>query len=155
MRQCVLRRGQAIGLLARRGVDPVVGRNAAVRRVDAGQDGRVTGAGHGDAMRLIAVDRDKPLIGQGLQPAGELAAILVEQVGAELVDHQGHHQGRGRALGRSRSRRRDRLRRLLRHGRKGRAGQKGKRQGRGQNAAEDHLEHRKHDRGCRVTTRQA
>ena len=142
VRQGVLRRGQAIGLLARRGVDPVVGRDAAVRRMDAGQDGGMPGAGHGDAVRLIAVDRDQAVIGQGLQPAGELAAILVEQVGAQLIDHQGHDQSRRRAL--SRCRRRHGLSRLLRHGRKGCTGQKGERQGRSQNAAEDHLEHRKH-----------
>ncbi len=95
--QGILRRGQAIGLLARRRVQPVVGGNAAAGRVGAGQDGRVAGAGHGHPVGLIAVDRDHALIGQGLQPAGELAAVLVEQIGAELIDHHGDDQGRGGA----------------------------------------------------------
>src|SRR5690606_41647189 len=57
--------------LFRSGVDPVVGRNAAVGRVHPRQDGGVTGAGHRHAVGLIAVARDQALIGQGLEPAGD------------------------------------------------------------------------------------
>ncbi|MNI64924.1 hypothetical protein D3C73_1203980 [compost metagenome] len=107
----------------------------------AGQDGRVACAGHGHAVGLIAVDRDHALIGQGLQPAGELAAVLVEEIGAELVDHHGDDQrGRG-PFGR---RRRDRglgrrLRRLRGcvHGDEA----QGQAQGGGEKAAADHRKH--------------
>jgi hypothetical protein len=47
-------------------------------------------------MGLVAVDMHQPLVRQGAQPADIAAAVLVEEVGAELVDADHHHQLRNR-----------------------------------------------------------
>jgi len=104
----VLRRGQAIDFLAGLRVDPVVGGDAGLGRMQARQDRRVAGAGLGQAVGLIAVDRHQSLVRHPPQAAGVTAAILVEQIGAELVHHDGHNQLR-RRQGRAGGLRRRRL----------------------------------------------
>ncbi|MND79210.1 hypothetical protein D3C80_709400 [compost metagenome] len=92
MGQRVAGRGQAIDFLTRRRVDPVVGRDAGLRGMNPGQDRGMSGAGLGQTVGLVAVGRDQAFVGQATQTARPATAILVEQVGAELIDHNGHDQ---------------------------------------------------------------
>ena len=86
----------------------VVGGNAGLGRMQARQDRRMAGAGLGQAVGLIAVDRHQSLVRHPAQAAGVAAAILVEQIGAELIHHDGHDQ-LGRRQGRAGGLRRRRL----------------------------------------------
>ncbi len=96
VRQVVGGRGQAIDFLAGLAVDPVVGGDSGLGRMHARQNRRVAGAGLGQAVGLIAVDRHQPLVRHPAQAARVAAAVLVEQIGAELVHHDGDDQLRRR-----------------------------------------------------------
>lgn len=82
-----------------RQVEIIVGDNAIARRMAAGQDRRMAGAGFGRAMRLITRGKDSARR-EPRKAAGELAAIFGEQVGRQLVDRDHHDQlGRWRRGG--------------------------------------------------------
>src|SRR5207249_4860201 len=66
-------------------VDPDVGDDPGARRMIAGEDGRMAGAGLGRRVALISV-AEHGAARQPREAAGELRAILVEQIGRELVD---------------------------------------------------------------------
>src|SRR3546814_15363914 len=63
------------------------------RRMVAGQDRRMAGAGFGRAMRLIARRKDDAR-SEPRETAGEAAAIFGEKVGRKLVDRDHHDQFR-------------------------------------------------------------
>ena len=82
-----------------RQVEIIVGDDAGARRVAAGQDRRMAGAGFGGAMRLIA-RRKNHADCEPREAAGEFAAIFGEQIGRQLVDRDHHDQlGRRRRGG--------------------------------------------------------
>jgi len=91
-----------------RRVEIIIGDDARVRRVVAGQDRRMAGAGFGRAMRLIA-RREDDTRREPRETAGEAAAIFGKKVGRELVDRDHHHQLRGRRRGRNLLHRRRRI----------------------------------------------
>ena len=70
----------------------------------AGADGAVAGAGDGVQVGVAGVPEHGPAGQQRLQALRPLAAVLIEVVGAHLIDRDQHHQvggrRRGRALGR-------------------------------------------------------
>ncbi len=90
--QRVLRCPQAIDLKSADRVDPFVGRDAHRCRPGSAEHGRVAWAGLGDALGLIAVGIDQTLFGQSAQATREPAAVLVEQIRAELVDDDRHDE---------------------------------------------------------------
>ncbi len=136
---------QAIGLFSGRGIDPVIGNNARAAGVRGRQDRRVARTGYRNPMGLEAVGRNQALLQQGLEAAGKVGAILVQEIGGQLVHHQGHDQGRCRTLGGARHRRgggRD-LGRRLGQNRRGRTGHESQSQGRTEKTAERHDNHQK------------
>ena len=66
-------------------VGPGIGDDPGARRVIAGEDGRMAGAGLGRGVALIAVAERRPAAEPG-KAAGEVRAIFVPQIGRELVD---------------------------------------------------------------------
>jgi hypothetical protein len=52
-------------------------------------------------MALVAVVEHHPRPGQALEPASELPAIFVEQIGGKLIDRNGDDQLGGRRNGRN------------------------------------------------------
>src|SRR3546814_3220199 len=81
-------------VLARgRQVEIMIGDDAGVRRMVAGQDRRMAGAGFGRAMRLIA-RREDDARSEPRETAGEAAAIFGEKVGRKLVERDHHDQFR-------------------------------------------------------------
>ena len=57
---------------------PGVGDDPGVRRIVAGQEGRVTRTGLCRRMRLIAISKHDALIGKAAETAGEIRSIFVE-----------------------------------------------------------------------------
>ena len=76
-----------------RQVEIIIRDDAGVRRMVAGQDGRMAGAGFGRPMRLIARRKDDAR-SEPREAAGEAAAIFGEKVGRKLVDRDHHHEFR-------------------------------------------------------------
>ena len=60
----------------------------------------MAGAGLGRGMALVAVAEHRRPDASRAEPAGELRAIFVEQVGGELVDRDGDEEFRGAGLDR-------------------------------------------------------
>ena len=92
---------RAIDLLVGAGealVEPFVGDDPGPRRPVAGKDGGMARAGLGHVVALVAGREHHPLL-QPPQPAGEMLAILGEQVGRELIDGDGDDQLRRRPVG--------------------------------------------------------
>ena len=72
-------------------VEPGVADDAGARRMIAGQDGRMAGAGLGRRVALIAVVKHSPA-GQPREATGEVRPVLVIKVGRELIDRDDDEQ---------------------------------------------------------------